>query len=218
MRFLIHACPVRMWYVDEFLVPSLLDQGIDPDDVEIWNDTAGEGNLYACMHSFESRTGDGGTWHLQDDVLICRDFAERCAELEKYGIVYGFCNESFTDDPEKIGLVEFKDSWHSFQCIRIPDPLARECADWFFNDARHRFIFTKWVESGKMDDSFFRAFVEDRHHDEMIFNAAPCLVEHVDALIGGSMLSQWRGYWPRAYYWHDKDLVDDLKKRIKARG
>ena len=73
MKVLIHACPQRMWYVEEFLAPNLRSQGAE---VEIWNDVQGIGNLYACMESFKRRLGDGATWHIQDDVLPCRDFVK----------------------------------------------------------------------------------------------------------------------------------------------
>lgn len=61
MNILIHACPQRMWYVYEQLVPSLIAQGAE---VEIWNDKEGKGNLKACMESFAARKGDGATWHI----------------------------------------------------------------------------------------------------------------------------------------------------------
>ena len=38
MKVLIHACPQRMWYVEEFLAPNLRSQGAE---VEIWNDVQG---------------------------------------------------------------------------------------------------------------------------------------------------------------------------------
>ena len=101
MKILIHACPQRMWYVQEFLAPALQAQGAD--EIEIWNDAEGRGNLASCMASFAARTGDGGTWHIQDDVLPCRDFVERCRQNDE-GVVYGFCNEQFTwpqDDGEE---------------------------------------------------------------------------------------------------------------------
>ena len=29
MKFLIHACPQRMWYVEDFLIPMLREQGAE---------------------------------------------------------------------------------------------------------------------------------------------------------------------------------------------
>ena len=214
MKVLIHACPRRRWYVERFLYPSLRDQGIPAEDISIWCDVLGNGNLISCMESFAARTGDGGTWHLQDDVLICRDFRKRCEAMDE-GVVYGFCCERFEDDPGKTGLVPRADGWHSFQCVRIPDVWARECAEWFYTDARHRFIFSTWAASGKCDDMFFRAFIEDRHPDATIMNAAPNLVEHVDWLIGGSVISD-RAYTARSDLWEDDDLLEELRQKLAA--
>ena len=123
MQVVIHAVPARLWYVENFLVPDLQRQGADR--IEIWNDTAKRGNLLACMDCFAARESDGGTWHIQDDVLLCRDFVERCRQHDE-GVVYGFCCEYFLDDPGQTGRVYVPDCWHSFQCVRIPDPWARE--------------------------------------------------------------------------------------------
>ena len=100
MKVLIHACPERMWYVEEFLKPELLRQGAD--EIEIWNDTEKRGNLFACIDSFATRSGKGGTWHIQDDVLLCHDFVTRCRELD-IGVAYGFCCRNFGDRLDKEG-------------------------------------------------------------------------------------------------------------------
>lgn len=215
MKVLIHAYPKRMWYVEEFLVPSLQEQGAD--SIEIWNDTEKKGNLISCMESFAAREGDGGTWHIQDDVIVCRDFVQRCREHDD-GVVYGFCAEKFNDDVTQRGRVHQPDMWHSFQCVRIPDAYARECAEWFFTDARYRYIFSKWAESGKMDDSFFWSFMEDRHPGDLVLNLAPCLVDHIDWAIGGSAINDFRGYIVRAHYWEDEELVDNLIEKLNERA
>ena len=213
MRVLIHAYPKRMWYVEGWLVPELERQGAD--EIEVWNDTEGKGNLRACLESFAARTGDGGTWHIQDDVLLCRDFVERCRKHDE-GVVYGFCNVSFTDDPLQTGTVSVEDAWHSFQCIRIPDEYARECAAWFDGPGRTSGFYPLWIRSGKMDDDMFRTFLLDRHGRETVENLKPNLVEHVDWIIGGSILSPWRGYIARAHFWDDEDLVRELKESVKG--
>lgn len=214
MKVLIHACPKRMWYVEGFLLPELERQGAD--EVEIWNDTTGVGNLRSCMASFASRTGDGGTWHIQDDVLLCRDFVERCRQHD-HGVVYGFCNEQFTDDPYQTGIVSVEDAWHSFQCVRIPDGYARECAEWLEGPGKTHTMYQLWISSGKMDDSVFRSFLIDRHGRETVENLQPNLVEHVDWIVGGSILSPWREFFARAHYWDDEELVDELKEAVKGK-
>lgn len=214
VRVLIHAYPKRMWYVEGFLVPELKRQGADC--IEIWNDWQGLGNLRACMASFAVRQGGGGTWHIQDDVLLCRDFVERCRQHNE-GVVYGFCNEQFEDDPQQVGRVSIEDAWHSFQCVRIPDAYARGCAAWLEGAGRNHAYYPLWTSSGKMDDSVFRAYMLAEHPRDMVENLRPCLVEHVDAIIGGSALYPWRGFWARAYWWDDEDLVHELKEAVKGK-
>ena len=215
MKVMIHACPKRMWYVEKYLVPSLKEQGLD--DITIWNDTEGKGNLRSCIDAFASVTGTGdeGTWHLQDDVLIAHDFVKRCEELDR-GCVFGFCNEQFENDPQQIGWVHMASCWSSFACVRIPDEWARAMAHWFEFDGRLR-LENRWmVAEGKYDDTFFRTWLEEAHGRDMIYNACPNLVDHVDWIIGGSILSPWRNYIARAYYWppEDQALTDALREEL----
>ena len=214
MKILIHAVPERMWYVNEFLIPALQAQGAE--EIEIWNDTEHRGNLAACMDAFAAREGDGGTWHIQDDVLLCRDFVKRCRQHDS-GVVYGFCCEQFTDDPRQFGRVSVEDAWHSFQCVRIPDSWARDCAAWLEGDGRLHEQYPLWIRSGKMDDSVFRAYLIAEHGRETVENLRPCLAEHVDWIVGGSVLSPWRGFIARAYWWDDEDLVRELKAAVRGR-
>jgi len=213
MKVLIHVYPKRMWYVEGWLVPELERQGAE--EVEIWNDTEGKGNLRACLESFAARSGDGGTWHIQDDVLLCRDFVKRCREHDE-GVVYGFCNVQFTDDPLQTGRVSVEDAWHSFQCVRIPDAYARECAAWFEGPGKTSALYPIWTGSGKMDDDVFRTFLIDRHGRETVENLKPNLVEHVDWIIGGSVLHPWRGYIARAHFWDDEELVRELRESVRG--
>lgn len=220
MKFLIHACPQRMWYVEEYLIPSLLAQGAEISEVEIWNDAERKGNLIACMESFAAREGDGGTWHLQDDVLLCSDFVERCRTLDE-GLVYGFACRNFGDRLEAGGTVYAPDAWNSFQCVRIPDPWARDCAAWVFSeDWRSESPCPELPMLWKInqgDDTFFHEFMACRHGGEIVENVRPNLVEHVDWLIGGSSLQQWRDYLARAEFWVEPALVDELRERLRAR-
>lgn len=216
MKILIHACPKRMSYVEGYLAPMLRRRGAEI--VEIWNDENGHGNLRSCMESFAARRGHGGTWHIQDDVLPCRDFVERCREYESDGVVYGFTCGAFGDDIGQTGRVYAPDVWHSFQCVRIPDAYARECAEWYFSGEWAQAGEPElWAlqEMGQGDDTFFRTFLQVRHGRERFTNAAPNLVEHVDWLIGGSILSPWRGFVARSALWDDRGELEDLKREIR---
>ena len=217
MKILIHAVPERMWYVNEFLIPALHAQGAE--SIEIWNDETHEGNLAACMASFAAREGDGGTWHLQDDVLPCRDFVKRCRELDD-GVVFGFCCRNFNDRLDAFGRVYAPDAWNSFQCVRIPDAYARECASWvrsmrWEKESPAPELPILW-QVGKGDDTFFHEFLLCCHPGEIVENVKPNLVEHIDWIIGGSTL-QWRDYIAKAEFWDDEDLIAALRARIKAR-
>ena len=214
MKVMIHASPIRMWYVEGFLLPELERQGAD--EIRVFCDTEKLGNLRACMAAFASCEGDGGTWHIQDDVLLCRDFVERCRQHDE-GVVYGFCNEQFTDDPQQSGVVSVEDAWHSFQCVRIPDSYARACAEWLDGPGRTTAFYLLWIRSGKMDDDVFRTFLLNEHSRETVLNFKPNLVEHVGWIIGGSILSPWRGHLARAYWWDDEELVNELKAAVKGK-
>jgi len=218
MKFLIHTYPKRLWYVEEFLVPSLKAQGAE--NIEIWNDIEKKGNLRACMESFAARSGNGGTWHLQDDVIICHDFVEQCEEHDD-GVVFGFCCRNFNDRLSAYGDVYVPDAWNSFQCVRIPDQWARECADWVFS--------LKWeTEStcpelpilwklNKGDDTFFHEFMASRYSTETAENMKPNIVDHVDYLVGGSSIN-YRDYIARAEYFEDQYLIEELAQAIKRRN
>lgn len=215
MKILIHACPKRLWYVESYLKPKLKAQGAEI--VEACVDLEGLGNLEACMQAFRQCEGHGGTWHIQDDVLPCRDFVARCREYED-GVVYGFTCGAFGDDLQQTGRVYAPDVWHSFQCVRIPDEYARECAEWYFSgawkaDADPDLFALKDLNQG--DDSFFRTFLQVRHGRERFTNVAPNLVDHVDWLIGGSILSPWRAFVARSALWEDHGELEDLKREIR---
>ena len=217
MTILIHAVPERLWYVENFLVPALKEQGAE--DVQIWNDDKHSGNLKACMDCFASMEGDGDTWHIQDDVLVCRDFVDRCKSFDE-GVVYGFCCLNFNDRPEAAGRVYAFDAWNSFQCIRIPNAYARECAAWvrserWRGDSPHPELPILW-QLNKGDDTFFHEFMACKHGRETVYNAAPNLVNHIDYLIGGSTLSHSWTCLALSALWDDKELVAELKEKIRV--
>lgn len=219
MKILLHAVPQRLWYVENFMLPELKRQGAD--DVRLWVDRTGAGNLKSCMDSFASLTEPGGTWHIQDDLLFAKDFVKRASGFSG-PLANGFCCIPFFDSPWTTGQVYMPDAWHSFQCIYIRNDLARECADWVRSG--------RWIESpnnelpvlhraGKGDDTMFREFMLCRHPELPAYNFAPNLVEHIDWLIGGSTLKtsgKWYHDLPRSAIWQDEDMVTDLKARLKA--
>lgn len=215
-RYMVHACPAREWYVRGYLVPSMLEQGIHPSQITIWLDREQKGNLASFVESCRSLAGvPGGTWHLQDDVCICSDFAQR-TKIDKTLVIAGFCYNGYeADDPPVTGAVMPCRLWHScFQCVYIPNFLAAEFADWMRDTAPAVPEYAEMIATGKMDDTLFHCFLCDQHPTGVCLNLAPHLVEHVDYLVGGSQINQWRGHTSRGYYFEDDGAVDALLQKL----
>lgn len=220
-KYMIHTCKDRHWYVKEYLVPSIIKTGIRPSDVIIWLDKKELGCLESCMSAFlytqNYKYGDSdGVWHLQDDVIICKDFKEL---TEKYdsGVVCGYC---WSEDrySNLTGYVEPKRMWYSFPCIRIPNDIAVACGEWFYKDVIHNYQYHQWVTAKKYDDSIFKIYMMD-YTLELATNLKPNLVDHIDFLIGGSVVNQTRSFSEtRAQYFEDRYLVDELKEKLIKDG
>lgn len=212
---MVHACPERMWYVNDFLLPSLEKQGILAD---VWNDSEKKGNLFATIESFaECGRNAGATWHLQDDVVICSDFGERVKQNTD-GVVCGFACQNFGPSMTHVGQVPAKFMWYSFLCIRVPNELAKEFTDWFYEDAIHRTRYASQIVDRKHDDWFFREFILERHLDMFVTNLVPNLVDHIDYLIGGTLINRQRNIQVnRAKFWTDTDLIQDLEEQLQRR-
>lgn len=215
-HYMIHAMPKRMWYVEGYLLPRLLEQGIEESQIQVYNDAERKGNLRACMEAFSLCEGDGGTWHLQDDVCICNDFKER-TEQHDNGIVCGFSSKMYDGYSEdRIGVVHRTRMWFSFPCIRIPNEWARDCADWAVHYMIGNPVYRKYWENGVNDDWMFRTWLKEFHPDCVALNIAPNLVDHVDWFIGGSSGSK-RKEPCRAQYWNGADEIKRLEEWLNGR-
>ena len=217
MRYMIHACPQRMWYVNDYLIPSMKAQGIADNQIIVWNDTEGKGNLFSCLASFkECGTHHGSTWHIQDDVIISRNFAEQ-TQANTEGIVCGFACKNFGPSMQQKGRVPISFMWYSFQCQLIPNEIAGEFVEWF-NTVKREYKYQGRIVDGRHDDWFFREFMAARHPDAWVVNLAPNIVDHIDYLIGGTIINHARNIKVnRAEYFPDTDLVDELAEKMKNR-
>lgn len=215
MRYMIHSVPKRLWYVEDFLIPSMLEQGISKEDICVYCDWKHFGNLFACMDCFRycGEHPVGGSWHLQDDILLSRRFAE-LTNYYNNGIVAGNVMKDWGPNYLMVGVQPVKELWYSFQCIRIPDELAGECAYWFYSDASKRKSdkYRNRVLRNKHDDDFFRFFLLEKYPDLMIRNLNPNIVDHVDYMLGGSLInSERKKAINRVAYWKDEDLIHKLE-------
>lgn len=212
-----------MWYVHEFLVPQLLSQGADPADIRIRCDTHGEGNLESTIRCFEQlEKTPGGTWHIQDDVLPARDFVRRCEQYAGDEIACGFCVDSFDTSPGKTGHVPQCFLWLSFPCIYIPNAVGAEFARWYRTVGYDDPEVGRLRRLKKGDDTLFWLWHHNARPQAWGWNLAPNLVEHVDILLGGSLVNSTRDTWARAKYWDDEEavqaLADRIQNRMKARA
>lgn len=217
-KYMIHTYPGRKWYVDEFLVPSMLKQGIPKEDITIWNDSEGLGNLESCIRSFESLPDQGGTWHLQDDVIISSRFSEMTREHDE-GLVCGFCNDIFDGKTvDYAGYVPIDCGWFSFQCNRIPNEFAKQFAKWYREEVVPKKLFPEFTKDGKCDDSLWQRFAWRHLQGELPLNLEPNIVDHIDYLIGGTSINFHRnGELRRAYYWNEEDAVRQLETELAKR-
>ena len=218
-RYLIHTHPSRMWYVTDYLIPSMADQGIMRDHISIWNDANGNGCLKSTMASFASIERNGsGLWHLQDDIVICRDFKQLTEDYDA-GLICGYCYDSGDERVKETGYTTAKNAWFSFPCIRIPNGLARDVGEWFFKVVLPDGLFPELVVTGKHDDTIFMKYLEAYRADEFVYNFTPTLVAHVDYLIGGSLLNKNRSKEKdMALYFKDHGEVEELKEKLKRNG
>lgn len=226
-KYMIHTYNDREWYVNDYLYPSLVEQGIPEDDIIIWQDKACIGNLLSfvssCRWITENLEPYNSTWHLQDDVCIAPNFRE-IAEKGYDGVANAFCNEIF--DGERTNYfsnITVSGMWFSFQCILIPNRYLKGFTEWF-DSGKSREEFPEFVDSGKCDDSLFREYMMRYEPKVPAFNIWPCIVDHVDYLIGGTTINHSRGQTAqRKAYWRDKDglldkAVAELERKLTEDG
>lgn len=220
-KYLIHCCPHRLWYVRDFLIPSMVKQGISSDDIFLYQDTNGLGNLRAYIDSCNKlvnqcrKNGIDGVWHLQDDVVICNDFAERTKQYDD-GLVCGFtCTYDNKPVPGKFKVFEEK-MWFSFPCIRIPTNILTDFVNWANVNLWQSKHFRIMVKLNKGDDLIFREWLYDNYFNESELNLAPNLVNHIDKLIGGTICNTQRDadQDTMSIFWEDDTIIEDLKKAL----
>lgn len=216
-KYMIHACTKRMWYVDGYLIPSMLSQGIRDADISVYLDKDNAGCLESCMRAFESVPDDtGGTWHLQDDVVISERFRE-LTEQHDSGIVCGHAWPLHKGTLNRVGTVRLDEMWFSFQCIRIPNQTARGCAAFYRGTILTDAQYEKWVKARRYDDTVFSLYLQRKGTKERILNLAPNLVAHIDYLIGGTVANERHAREWEEPYFNEPDTMEKLRRWINER-
>ena len=105
--------------------------------------------------------------------------------------------------------------WYSFQCMRIPNDIARHCYTWFYERIENDPTFEAWAKT-KHDDYIFHKFMERYYANDSVLNLAPNIVDHIDYLLGGSLINKIRGDMNvRSIHWDEDDTLHILIERLK---
>ena len=221
MKYMIHSYPKRMWYVNEYLIPSMKAQGIKDEDIIVWNDEEYHGNLGGYIDSYnwivETQNMNDGIWHLCDDVIISRDFKKRSEEVG-LDICCGFISHiSNPYEYNSTGLQPMKNICFSSPCIYIPNRYVYGFIRWFNKVVvKQGKYYDKYV-ANMFDDWFFVTYLKSECKTHLVNNMKPSLVDHIDYLIGGTIVQGADYPIITAYDFQDKDLVEKLKQDLEKR-
>lgn len=221
IKYVLHCCPDRMRYVGGHLIPAMQKQGISSQEIFVYVDTKGLGNLGAfmdCCRQLSDIPDDQFLWHMQDDVAISSDFAymtETIPKTAECDIYCGFYCGTFGEDlTGYIGKVPLDKMWYSFQLLGLKNKYMKECADWFFDEVLPKGLYAEYVRLNKYDDTMFKEFMKIHYPHAKVLNIVPNLVDHVDVLIGGSIINKGLP-WRRSIYFEDEKVVQDLIEELK---
>lgn len=216
-KYLIHTCKEREWYVDNFLIPSMVKQGIDNNNIYKYIDNNKEGNLLACMDAFEMVSVFGDfeeiTWHLQDDIAISKEFKQYTECEYDSDIICAFCTREQITRP--IGQVDSVDMWYSFQCVGIKNEIASACGNWFYTNGIFDKNIIPYFEKSLGDDEVFKYYCTEVCSGLKVLNLIPNLVEHIDFLIGGSTAAKGMPQRRAMYLKDGTEIVQKLMEELK---
>ena len=224
VKYMIHLCPERKWYVDEFLIPKIKERGIDPKDMLLYFDERKEGYLKSLMNEMKECSDikeDTFIWHLQDDVYPRSDFYERSLSvINDYDIVCGYCNP-ISKFKSKSGDVAKEEMWWSFPCIGMTNLVSRAFVNWWDVNWNKKKEYEMYIREKKFGDQIFRDFVNSGvlSPEPKCFNMRPVLAQSVDEIIGGSVINQSRhkffGSSETLYF--EEEIEKEFRKGVKER-
>ena len=222
--YLIHASNQRFWYVKEYLIPSMMLQGIPAQNIFVYRDYNEIGNLRAFIDSCNKasvqcqKKGIDGLWHLQDDVIISDEFAKQ-TQIYDNGLVCGFTCGYDKGKEDGYFKVCADKLWYSFPCIRIPTKILTEFVSWANVNLWQSKHFKSLVIRNKSDDLIFKEWLYDNYPSMNHLNLAPNIVNHIDTYIGGTLCNKQRD--PAAntmsVFWEDKGELEKLQKFLSQR-
>ena len=214
MKYLIREVPSRHWYVGGYLVPSMVKQGIKKEDILVYTDSEGEGNLQSLISAYK-KFGVDDYWLMNDDVMISSDFAEKTQNHDDYEVICGFAAKCCHN--ADMSVTTPTNMWYSFPCIFVSKQLNAEFYVWLLEEAPTIVPDCFWFRKGCGDDALFKSFLTYKHINLKVKLLKPNIINHVDYLLGGSIVSPQRTADSTSAYWNEPELLDKLEKKLKGR-
>ena len=78
-------------------------------------------------------------------------------------------------------------------------------------------LYPFFIRSLAVSRILFKAFVVDRFPDVEATLLDPNIVDHVDYLIGGSVINASRNKPVRSKHWNEEELVNELTNELRGR-
>ncbi len=220
MKYMIHTCQKRLWYVEDFLIPSLKEQGIKQEDIILWNDAEMKGNLPswlgACEYVRDNLADGRGIWHLQDDIVLGSKFREEAEKAGDMVINAWVCTRFNSKRYTMKGEVGVLYHWNSFQCIYIPTRYTTGFLSWYYREAIKDERCLDRIRENRWDDWLFWCYMRRKHKNEKCLNLAPNICEHIDYMIGGSVATPERQGNVVGVYWYENEILEKLWHDLKA--
>ena len=88
-----------------------------------------------------------------------------------------------------------------------------EFIDWIAHGRNE--AYKNWISANKYDDSLFMAFLKEQYPLMTILNLKPNLVNHIDYLIGGSIVNPKRAKDAVSIYWDDIELLTKWELQLR---
>lgn len=224
MKYMIHSCNKRLWYVKKYLIPSMIKEGIPEEDIILWNDDNGIGNLKSWVKSCEYIRDNlpmyDITWHMQDDVIICKNFKERTQNPPPNDLTCGFRCKNFNSvSYNKLGKRPLKNFLWGLQCVSIPNYLINHFVLWFYTYVVRDGHNAKRYSQNKFDDYFFLRFLQLNYPFTQCYNLEWSLVDHIDYLLGGTAIENQfhNSNINRAVKFDNNEAVEKLQKELEKK-
>jgi len=221
--YVIHTSPKRIDFVQGYMIPCFERYGIK--DIIVWNDVKMEGQLQAWTKCAEwivmNKPDYEGTWHLEDDVVPCKNFKAIADSVSAEGIiVQGFVtNNPFADFKGKTGKLPVQCLPYGMQCIYIPNFYLKGFIYFVDKYVNTGLYHKRQYDCGTLySDNVFRGLVRKYCKDSCVNILEDCMVEHIDYLIGGRSIKKQKFTDRRAIKFDNYEEVELLKRWVEQEG